>query len=79
MAPEGEFAELRGRCAQLAIDSSEAAEPWWCNGVESKPDATRRISELLKQARGRVRVRGRARVRVRVGIITLVTLTLTLP
>ena len=25
MAPEGEFAELRGRCAELAIDSSEAA------------------------------------------------------
>ena len=28
---------------------SEAAEPWWTNGVESKPDATKRIAELLKQ------------------------------
>ena len=49
MAPDGEFAQLRESYFKLEIDSSEAAEPWWTTGVESKPDATRRIAELLKQ------------------------------
>ena len=49
VAPDGEFAQLRESCLELEIDTSEAAEPWWTNGVESKPEATKRIAELLKQ------------------------------